>query len=112
MELLSMNVSINKVNDVIQTVIKRLTNKEIDKLPLKGLRCQLLIKACHLADLQIGHAMLEGTDLNSASENTLHGDGTTKYHRHFQNFQVTTSEGQSLSAGLRKIVGQDAQTLL
>ena len=40
MELLSMNVSINKVNDVIRTVIKRLTNKEIDKLPSKGLRCQ------------------------------------------------------------------------
>ena len=36
MELLSMNVSINKVNDVIQTVKKRLTNKEIDKLPSKG----------------------------------------------------------------------------
>ena len=112
MELLSMNVSINKVNDVIRTVIKRLTNKEIDKLPSKGLRCQFLIEARHLADLQIGHAMLEGTDLNSVLGNTLHGDGTSKYHRHFQNFQVTTSEGQSLSAGLLEIVGQDAQTLL
>ena len=55
--------------------------------------------------------MLEGTDLNSVLRNTLHGDGTTKYHLHFQNFQVTTSKGQSLSAGLLEVVGQDAQTL-
>ena len=36
-ELLSMNISINKVNEVIQTVVKRLTNKKIDQLPSKGL---------------------------------------------------------------------------
>ena len=99
-ELLSMNVSINKVNEVIQTVVKRLTNKKIDKLPSKGLRCQLLIEARHLADIQVGHAMLEGIDLNTVLGNTLHGDGTTKYHRHFQNYQVTTADGKTLSTGL------------
>ena len=112
MELLSMNVSVNKVNDVIRTVINRLTNKKIDRLPSKGLRCQLLIEARHLADIQVGKAMLEGLDMSTILGNTLHGDGTTKYHRHFQNFQITTSDGESLTAGLIEIVGQDAQTLL
>ena len=49
-----MIVSVNKVNEVIQTVIKRLTDKGIDRLPSKGLRCQLLIEARHLADIQVG----------------------------------------------------------
>ena len=112
MELLSMNVSINKVNDFISVVLKRLANKTVDRLPSKGLRCQLLIEARHLADIQVGQAMLEGTDLSTVLGNTLHGDGTTKYHRHYQNFQVSTPDGQSLTAGLVEIVGQDAETLL
>ena len=109
-ELLSMNVSINKVNEVIQTVVKSLTNKKIDKLPSKGFRCQLLIEARHLADIQVGHAMLEGIDLNTVLGNTPHGDGTTKYHHHFQNYQVTTADGKTLSTGLMET--QDAETIL
>ena len=44
-ELLAMNVSVNKVNDVITTVLKRFTGKSPEKLPSKGLGSQLLIKA-------------------------------------------------------------------
>ena len=112
MELLSMNVSVNKVNEVIQTVIKRLTDKVIDRLPSKGLRCQLLIEARHLADIQVGQAMLQNLDLNSVLGNTLHGNGTTKYHRHFQNFQVSSTDGKTLSAGLIETVNQDAESIL
>eukprot|EP00112_Aurelia_sp_Birch-Aquarium-sp1_P023755 Seg720.1 transcript_id=Seg720.1/GoldUCD/mRNA.D3Y31 product="hypothetical protein" protein_id=Seg720.1/GoldUCD/D3Y31 len=112
MELLSMNVSVNKVNDVIRTVIKRLTNKNIDRLPSVGLRSQFLIEARHLADIQVGNALLQDADLTSVLGNTLHGDGTTKYHRHYQNFQVTTAAGKSLSVGLCEVVGQDAETIL
>ena len=99
---------------VISVVLKRLANKTVDRLPSKGLRCQLLIEARHLADIQVGQAMLtlEGTDLSTVLGNTLPGDGTTKYHRHYQNFQVSTPDGQSLTAGLVEIVGQDAETLL
>ena len=56
--------------------------------------------------------MLEGTDLNTVLGNTLHGDGTTKYHRHFQNYQVTTADGKTLSTGLMETVSQDAETIL
>ena len=55
--------------------------------------------------------MLEELDVFTVLGNTLHRDRTTKYHRHFQNFQITTSDGESLTAGLMEIVGQDAQTL-
>ena len=95
MELLSMNVSFNKVNDVIRAVIKRLTNKSIDRLPSIGLRSHFLIEARQLADIQVGNALLQDCDLTSVLGNTLHGDGTTKYHRHYQNFQVTTAAGKS-----------------
>ena len=56
--------------------------------------------------------MLEGIALNTVFGNTLHGDGTTKYHRHFQNYQVTTADGKTLSTGLMETVSQDAETIL
>ena len=65
-----------------------------------------------MADIQIGEAMLSGVDLNSVLGNTLHGDGTSKYQRHFQNFQINTVDGVPLSLGLVEIVEQDAATLL
>ena len=112
MELLSMNVSVNKVNDVIMTVLKHFTGKVPEKLPSKGLRSQMLIEARHLADIQVGEAMLQNLDLTTVLGNTLHGEGTTKYHRHYQNFQVTTSDGETLSAGLLEIGSQTADSLL
>ena len=112
MELLSMNVSVNKVNDVIECVLNRFTGTSVEKLPSKGLRCQLLIEARHLAYVQVGQAMLNNLDLTSVLGNTIHGDGTTKYHRHYQNFQITTSDGQTLSVGLQEIGGQGAEALL
>ena len=112
MELLSMNVSVNKVNEVILSVLKRFTGQVPEKLPSKGIRSKLLIEARHSADTHVGTAMLEGQDLSSVLGNTIHGDGTTKYHRHYQNFQITTIEGDTLSVGLTEIGGQDADTLL
>ena len=112
MELLSMNVSLNKVNEVIKAVLKRLAKKDIDKLPSKSLKSQLLIEARHLADIQVGEAMLKGVYLTSVLGNTLHGDGTTKYHRHYQNFQINTVDNIPLSVGLLEIVDQDAETIL
>ena len=112
MELLSVNVSVNKVNQVIQTVIKRFTDKGIDWLPSKGLRCQLLIEARLLADIHVGQAMLQNLDLNSVLGKNLHEDGTTNYYRNFQDFQVSSTDGKTLSAGLIETVNHDAETIL
>ena len=112
MELLSMNVSVNKVNDVIRIVLKNFAGKEIDRLPSKGLLSQFLIEARHIADIQVGETMLKDIDLTSVLGNTLHGDGTTKYNRHYQNFQISTKDGDRMSVGLMETVGQDAATIL
>ena len=72
----------------------------------------MLMEARHLADIQICQAMLQGNDLSSVLGKTLHGDGMTKYHSHYQNFQVNTAERVPLSVGLIEIVDQDAETVL
>ena len=72
----------------------------------------MLIEAKHLADIQVGEAMLQNLDLTTVLGNTLHGDGTTKYHHHYQNFQVPTSDGETLSARLLEIGSQTADCLL
>ena len=48
MELFALNVSMNKVNDVIRVVLKKLANKEVSHLPSKGLKSKLLAEAITL----------------------------------------------------------------
>ena len=59
MDLLAMNVSMSKVNEVIRTVLKKLTWKRLSKLPSKAVHSRLFVEAKHLADVQLGRAMLE-----------------------------------------------------
>ena len=44
--------------------------------------------------------------------NVPHGDGTTKYHKKYQNFQVTTKDKRTLSFGLGEMAGGDAASAL
>ena len=53
--------------------------------------------------------MLE--DVSGDSGNCLHDDGTSKYHRHFQDFQITTTSGRQLSFGLSEIISGDGQSI-
>ena len=55
-------------------------------------------EALLLKRIQVSEANLE--DVLVDSGNCLHGHGTSKYHRHFQNFQITTISGRQLSFGL------------
>ena len=97
MDLLAMNVSISKVNEVIRTVLQKLGGKSISRLPSKAVHSRLPVEAKHLADVQLGRAMLEKADPSRVTGNTLHGDGTTKYHRHYQDFEVTTPYCQTFN---------------
>ena len=94
MELLALNVSMNKVNDVIRVVLKKLANKEVSHLPSKGLKSKLLPEANYIAGVQVAEAMINGADFSDMVGNCLHQDGTSKFSRHYQNFQVTTKEGR------------------
>lgn len=63
MELLSLNVSTNKVNEVIHTVIQKLTKKSVGRLPSNAVKSRLLLEARHLAHVQVAEVMLdEGND--------------------------------------------------
>ena len=97
MDLLAMNVSMSKVNEVIRTVLQKLGRKSISRLPSKAVHSHLPVEAKHPADVQLGRAMLEEADPSRVIGNTLQGDGTTKYHRHFQDFEVTTPYCQTYS---------------
>ena len=52
-ELLSLNVSMNKVNDVIKIVLKKLAKKGITKLSSVGTRSRFMSEALILAQLQV-----------------------------------------------------------
>ena len=48
----------------------------------------------------------------SILRNTLHGDGTSKYHRHYQDFEVTTPTGQTYSIGLLEMGKQSTEAIV
>ena len=95
MDLLAMNVSMSKVNEVIRTVLQKLGRKSISRLPSKAVHSHLPVEAKHLADVRLGRAIIEEVDPSRVIGNTLHGDGTTKHYRHYQDFEVTTPYGQT-----------------
>ncbi|XP_065656137.1 uncharacterized protein LOC136081830 [Hydra vulgaris] len=114
MKLLLMNVSMNSVNEVIKVVLNKLAKKNISRLPSAAVKCRLMQEASILGQFQVAEAMLENNLINKNSNigNSLHGDDTQKYHKHYQNFQITTTSGKTLSFGLSEVVGKDAATVL
>ena len=100
MQLVSYNVSLKQIDYVIKTVLKILAGKNVDRLPSQALKSRIGLEARHIADAQVANAMLQNADMSSIVGNCLHGDGTTKFHKHYQGFQVTTTEGQTLSLGM------------
>ena len=109
MELLLLNISMNKVNAVIKVVLKKLAKKGITKLLSVGTRSRFMSEALILAQLQVLEEMLGNIEKDTG--NCLHGDGTTKYHRH-QNFQLTTKTGRMLSFGLSEMAPGDVASTL
>ena len=110
MELMAQNVSIGRVNNVITTVLK-LASKTVNRLPSAGVKSRILQESLTLVQKQVAEAMLEG-GLEESSGNVLHGDGTSKYHRHYQNFQITTKSGRSYSFGLSEVACGDVTSTL
>ena len=87
--------------------LNEITKKDIERLRSAGVKARLMQEALFLGQIQVAEAMLE--DVSGDSGNCLHGDGTSKYHRHFQNFQITTTNGRQLSFGPSEIVSGDGQ---
>ena len=59
MKLLSLNVSMNKVNSVIKIVLEGLAKKKVDRLPSAGVQTRILQESLLLAHMQVADALLE-----------------------------------------------------
>lgn len=86
------------VGPIIRIVLVNLAKKEVDRLP-----STLLQKANYVAKVQARRAMLDGA--TAAKGNCLSSDGTIKFHKKYQAFEITTTSGKQLSIGLKDMVG-------
>ncbi|XP_072051465.1 uncharacterized protein [Amphiura filiformis] len=112
MDLLCMNVGMNKVNDVIRAVLQKLAKKDIGRLPSNHIKSNLLMEARFLADVEVAEAMRKGADLQSVLGNSIHGDGTTKFHKKYQNFQVTLDDGTQRTLALKPMGASDTDAVM
>lgn len=104
-----MNVPMRKIDDVIKIVLNKLAQQDIDRLPSNWLKSQLLLEARGLADIQLAEALLE-EELMPNTGHCLHGDGTTKFHKHYQDFEISLSSGKTMTLGLVDQAGGDTET--
>ena len=78
----------SKVNEVITAVMKNFGGKVPQRLPSTGCLARILIEAKSVADQQVASSMTTGADVINISGNCLHMDATTKYHHHYQGYEV------------------------
>ena len=74
-----------------------------------------MVEAKRVAQCQVATAtcMLDnGPSSQLQYGNCLHQDGTSKFHRHFQSFQVITAEKRTYSIGLTEVGARDTVTLM
>ena len=68
--------------------------KRVLKLRGAGLISEIRLEARHLDDIEVGLAMKENRP-EDVLGNCVYGDRTTKYHKKYQNFQVTLPDGST-----------------
>ena len=93
MELLALNVGINKVEPVIRAVL-RLVNVSCPQLPQHTAISDMLLEARALSQIQLAET------LSVTENNTLHSDGTTKFGRKYGSYQISTSD-KALTLGVQ-----------
>ncbi|WAR27092.1 hypothetical protein MAR_012796 [Mya arenaria] len=93
-----LGVSQKKVNGIMKTVVQSLTGKTLSRLPSTGVLSRLRIVAKRVAQIQVEEAMVNaGGDASTVKEICLHQDASSKFHRHFQSSQITTSDNVTYS---------------
>ena len=93
MELLALNVGINKVEPVIRAVL-RLVNVSCPQLPQHTAISDMLLEARALSQIQLAET------LSVTENNTLHSDGTTKFGHKYGSYQISTSD-KALTLGVQ-----------
>ena len=103
-----MNASMSK--DVIYTVFKKLAGKHIRKLPSSGTISHISLEAWQLANVEVALSISKSTP-EDALGNCIHGDGTTRFHTKWQNFQVTWPDGTFRIMGLTEMASSDTDAV-
>lgn len=104
------NVSLNKLPDIISTVLKSFAGKVPERLPSKTLLSWMMAEAKVVASKHVALAMLKDLNLSAPCGNVLHQDATTKHHIHYEGAQVTLKDGKSMTIGLKQVAGGDGNT--
>ena len=99
--LLKNGVSIKNCQDVIRTVVDKLTDSTIEDLPSKSLASTFMAEACILSRIQVGETLEGGA-------NCLHIDGSTKSFSEVMTASMSTSSGECLSLGYTDMPGGSA----
>lgn len=110
MELLQQDVAMAKIDPVIKTVTSNLTSKNIPRLPSKALAFETLWEANFQEKTQVAQEMLGSAE--QPLGNCLHSDGTSKFHKKYYSYQVTTSSGKQLTIGMKKMAGGETAAVV
>ena len=103
--LLSLNVGVKNVENVVRVVLNKLSDVNIGRLPKRSDSELMLVEAKALAQIQSAEAIL-------SSENcTLHTDGTKRGGKEFGGLQIGTEKGQ-FSLGLTEIARGDTNSFM
>ena len=104
MELLSLNVSITKIEEVIRSVLK-LAGIKANRIPKHTTINTILTESHAVAQIQLADC------LPDAKCTTLHSDGTNKFGHKFTGFQVNTEKG-AYTIGIREAPSGTSQMQL
>ena len=96
------NVAVDKVENVVRSVVKHITNKELSAFPDTH-TCRNMVREMNmLSKIQVAVA------LQNAENTTLKYDGTTKAKQHWVEAQIATDQA-TLTIGVGKTAGGSAQ---
>ena len=98
-----MNISIDNCEKIVRSVLKRLGDLDVGRLPKKSAASVMMVEGRMFALMQAGEAISE------SEHNVLHLDGTKLKFEEIGSFQVVTDSG-SYTFGIEDIISGEAKT--
>ncbi len=106
MELMSMKVGARNIQNIIHTVLNKMTGMSVDHLPGETFAKYMLLEALSLALSHLKDELTQHKDL------TVGTDGTTKFGHHYAACEFSLPDGRKFVGGLRDMASGDAETYL
>ena len=108
-DLVMMGVGINNFEKVVRTILTNFTNMIIECLSKATFPRLMYTESTRLSQLQVAESSLKDYD---SSCRTLHTDGTSKFGKHYETYDVVTDQGQTSITGIREVSSDDTETQL